>query len=205
MAVPGATHERRTLRLLLMIAIAAAVLDDAGYLVLITSQGSYPPEAFVVPFVAAFIALTAVMLAISLLNRPLVSRLRPPLRGGAAAGLLVLGVLGAFSIGLPLFIAGVLAAIAAVWTLADRRPPAVFSQIGAAALDIAVHLAGFEVTGRLIVCPAKGYMSGSGYALVTGGYHWTCVDGHLDYRPGFCSSGGGGVDANGHAFATSSC
>jgi hypothetical protein len=68
-----------------------------------------------------------------------------------------------------------------------------------------VLVAGFEVTERLIVCPTHGVSGGSGYGLVTGGYHWQCVDGRLTFASGFCTSQGGGIDANGHAFTTSSC
>jgi hypothetical protein len=81
----------------------------------------------------------------------------------------------------------------------------VTTEVAAAVLAIAVLVGGFEVTERLIICPARGLSGGSGYGLISGGYHWTCVDGRLEFGSGFCSTSGGGIDANGHAFATNSC
>jgi len=205
MTIAPAVGESRASRRLVWIPIVIVVVTDIGYAVLIRSQESNPADAYRVLFVAAYLALMAVLLGISMLERPMIIRVRPALRGGAAAGLLVLGVLAAFSIGLPIVVAGALATGAAVRSLTGRRLPAVVTEIAAALVAIAVLVAGFEITERLIICPAKGLSGGSGYGLVTGGYHYTCVDGHLDFRPGFCSSSGGGIDANGHAFATNSC
>src|SRR4030088_2014192 len=91
MAVQGASREGRTLRWLVVVPIVGAVLDDVAYVVLIASQSEHPPDIFTVPFVAVFIALMAAMLALSLAGSPLVVKLRPALRAGAAAGLIVLG------------------------------------------------------------------------------------------------------------------
>jgi hypothetical protein len=205
MAVAASTREGRTLRLLVWIAFGIVLVTAFGYVLIIRAQESYPPEAFVVPFVAAYLALIAAMLGVSLRQERLAVRLRPVLRGGAAAGLLAIGVLALMSIGILLVVAGGLATAAAVMTLVGRHWSTVVYEAAAALVALALLVAGFEVTDRLIVCPAKGFSGGSGYGLVTGGYHWTCVDGHLDFRPGFCSSSGGGIDANGHAFTTNSC
>src|SRR5438132_13834487 len=89
MAVQRASREGRTLRWLVVVPIVGAVLDDVAYVVLIASQSEHPPDIFTVPFVAVFIALMAAMLALSLAGNPLVVRLRPALRAGAAAGLIV--------------------------------------------------------------------------------------------------------------------
>jgi hypothetical protein len=131
--------------------------------------------------------------------------MRPALRASAAAGLLVMGVLAIFSIGVPIIVVGALATGAAFRSLSGRQLPAVIAEITAAVVAIAVLVAGFEVTERLIICPAKGLSGGSGYGLISGGYHWTCVDGRLEFGSGFCSSSGGGIDANGHAYATNTC
>ncbi len=205
MATADSTREGRTLRLLIWIGFVMVLVTAFGYVVIIRAQETYSPEAFAVPFVAAYLALMAAMLGVSLRQRRLAVRLRPALRGGAAAGLLAIGVLALMSIGILLVVAGGLVAAAAVITLIGRHWSTFLYEAAAALVALAVLVAGFEATDRLIVCPAKGVSGGSGYGLVSGGYHWTCVDGHLDFRPGFCASSGGGIDSNGHAFATNSC
>jgi len=117
-AVPSVVREGRISRLLLIIAIVVAEADEALYIFVIVNQGSdRPADVLTVPFVASFIQLMAVLLGVSMLTSPAVIRFRPALRAGAAAGLLVLGVFGAFSIGAPLFIAGAVATGVAVRTL----------------------------------------------------------------------------------------
>jgi hypothetical protein len=205
MATAASTREGRTLRLLVWIAFVIVVVTAFGYLLIIRASETYAPEAFVVPFVAVYLALMAVMLGVSLRQGRLAAGLRPALRGGAAAGLLALGLLALMSIGILLVVAGGLAAASAVMTLAGRHWSTFLYEGAAALVALALLVTGFEATERLIVCPPTGTSGGSGYGLVTGGYHYTCVDGHLDFRPGFCSSSGGGIDANGHAFATNTC
>jgi hypothetical protein len=205
MATAAPLREGRTVRVLVWIAFVIVLVTAFGYVLIIRAQESYPPETFVAPFVAAYLALMAAMLGVSLRQGRLAVRLRPVLRGGAAAGLVVMGALALMSIGILLIVAGGLATATAGMTLVGRHWSTFLYEAAAAFVALALLVAGFEATGRLIVCPAKGVSGGSGYGLVTGGYHWTCVDGHLDYRPGFCSSSGGGIDSNGHAFATNSC
>jgi hypothetical protein len=180
MPVQRTSREGRTLRWLVVVPIVGAVLDDVAYVVLIASQSEHPPDIFTVPFVAVFIALMAAMLALSLAGSPLVVTLRPALRAGAAAGLIVLGVLGAFSIGLPLLIAGFLATGAAIRTLVGGGLPAVASEVAAAVLAVALLVVGFEVTARLIVCPPDGSSSGGSWpGIVTHGFTWECSGGRL--------------------------
>src|SRR5258708_1888758 len=205
MATAAPTRAGRTLRLLVWIALVIVVVTAFGYVLIIRAQETYSPEAFVVPFVAAYLALMAAMLGVSLRPGRLALRLRPALPGGAAAGLLAMGVLALMSIGILLVVARGLAAAAAVMTLVGRHWSTFVHEAAAALVALALLVAGFEATDRLIICPAKGVSGGSGYGLVTGGCHHTCVGGHLDLRPGFCSSSGGGIDANGHAFASNSC
>src|SRR5258708_396414 len=205
MATADSTREGRTLRLLTWIGFVIVLVTAFGYVVIIRAQETYPPEAFAVPFVSAYLALMAAMLGVSLRPGRLAVRLRPALRGGSAAGLVAIGVLALTSIGILLVVAGGLAAAAAVMTLVGRQRSAFLDEAAAALVALALLVAGFEATDRLIICPAKGVSGGSGYGLVTGGYHYTCVDGHLDFRPGFCASSGGGIDSNGHAFATNNC
>jgi hypothetical protein len=205
-ATTVAVQDSRSTRVMVMIAAVAVLLGDLGYIWLISTQGAYPPDAFTVPFVAGSWAVMAALLGLSLMSTPQLVKLRPAFRAGAAAGLLVLGVLSLFSIGLPFVIAGALATGAAVRTLAGRpRRQAVITEVAAAVIALVVLVTGLEVTERLIVCPAHGVSGGSGYGLVSGGYHWQCVDGRLTFASGFCSNQGGGIDANGHAFSTSNC
>jgi hypothetical protein len=190
---------------LVWIAFVIVGITAFGYVLIIRAQETYPPEALAVPFVAGYLALMAAMLGVSLRAGRLAVRLRPVLRAGAAAGLLVMGALALMSIGILLVVAGGLATATAVMTLVGRHWSTFLYEAAAAFVALALLVAGFEATDRLIICPAKGVSGGSGYGLVTGGYHYTCVDGHLDLREGFCSSSGGGIDSTGHAFATNSC
>ena len=193
------------------IALVIVLLTDLGYVVILRAQeGEHPNTSSGVMvatyvFVATYLALLALMLGASMLSRPLLVRLRSTSRAAAAAGLLVIGVLALMSIGALLVVAGALATGAALRSISGFHWRGALRDLAAAMGAVAVLIAGFEVSNRVIVCPPKGFMGGSGYGLVTGGYHWTCVDGRLDYGPGFCSSGGGGIDANGHAFSTGGC
>ena len=167
--------------MLVWIPIVVALLDDAIYVALIWSQGERAPDVYTVPFVAAFIALMTVLLGLSLLDEPAAVRLRPALRAGAAAGLIVLGVLGAFSIGLPLLVAGGLAVGAAVRTLAGRGVFGVVYEISAAVAVLAILVIGFEVTARIIVCPGTGSAGGEWPGIVTHGFSWVCVGGQARF------------------------
>jgi len=77
-------------------------------------------------FVAIYLVAVAALLAASLMHR-LRHSLRFALRTAAASGLLVLGVLSLFSIGLPLVVAGAMATGATVRTL--RGPVLTFSSL----------------------------------------------------------------------------
>jgi hypothetical protein len=93
MGAQSAVHDSRTTRTLVLIAVVLVVMGDAGYVLIVATQGSYPPDAFTVPFLAGYWLVMAVMLGLSVLDRPRLAALRPALRAGAAAGLLVTGVL----------------------------------------------------------------------------------------------------------------
>jgi hypothetical protein len=183
-AVRSLVPEGRISRLLLIIAIVVAEADEAGYIFVIVNQGSpRPPDVLTVPFVASFIQLMAVLLGLSMLMSPSLIRFRPALRAGAAAGLLVLGVFGAFSIGAPLFIAGAVAAGVAVRTLtltAGWR--AIVSSLAAAAVVVALLVTGFEVTARVIECPPDGSSGGNWPGIVTRGFSWECTGGRVHFQ-----------------------
>src|SRR6266851_3739460 len=129
MATAASTREGRTLRLLVWVAFVIVLVTAFGYVLIIRAQETYPPEAFVVPFVAAYLAL--------------------------------------MSIGILLVVAGGLAAAAAVMTLLGRHWSTFVYEAAAALVALALLVAGFEATDRLIICPAKGVSGGSGYGLVT--------------------------------------
>lgn len=184
MTPPQPEREGRLLRLLLIIAIVVAEADEALYIFVIVNQGSTrSPDVLTVPFVASFIQLMAVLLGVSMLTSPTVIRFRPALRAGASAGLLVLGVFGAFSIGAPLFVAGVIAAGVAVRTLTTTPGwKSIVSASAAAAVVIALLVAGFEVTARVIECPAGGSSGGTWPGIVTRGFSWECAGGQLHFQ-----------------------
>jgi hypothetical protein len=188
--------EGRSTRVLVAVAIVLALVADGLYLAIVFNHGLQPPESFTTPFIASYLLLLAIALGVSLMSRWSVA-VRTVLRAGSAAGLLVLGVLALMSIGLALVIAGAMAFAATVRTM--RRPVFTTSNLlgGASALiAVAVLIAGFEVTGRMIVCPAQGSMSGGGSGFLTGPYFYDCVNGHLNYYSGSCNSGA--IDENGN-------
>lgn len=166
-------------------AFAIVLLADALYAGLIQGQAYRAPDAYTAPFVAGYLFLLAVLLGVSLVRTPRIVAMRTALRAAPAGGLLVLGILAAFSIGLPLAVAGMLAAGASVRTLKGRLwAPSGLVAAAAAVLAVAVLVAGFEVTERMIVCPATGNMSGGGNGFVTGPYHYECVEGRLSFHSG---------------------
>lgn len=179
-------------------ATGIVLLVDALYIAVIRSQGSEPPDAYTPPFVAAYLFVIACLLALSQVQR-LGRTSRAGMRAAAAGGLCVLGIISLFSMGLPLVIAGALAAGATVRTLAPPRwnAPALIG-VAAAFLSVAVLIGGFEVTERLIVCPELGTMTGSGAGFVTGGYHYECVNGVLSFHQGSCNGATTAVDSSGH-------
>jgi hypothetical protein len=176
--------ERLSIRVTSLVAFAAVLAVDVLYVVLIRSQGG-PAESYIPFFVTGYLALMAGLIAIALVPSSEVAAIRVPLRAAAAAGLLVLGFLAAFSIGTPILIAGLLVVAALVQT--QRSPGsrvAIWSGIAAGVVAVALLIAGFEVTNRLIVCPETGTMSGSGSGLVTGPYHYECNEGELHFHSG---------------------
>jgi len=173
--------DRRGVRLLVWVALAPSLLVDALYLGLIRGQDTFSPDIFVVPFVATYLLLMVGLLAASL-PRTVSPLLRIAFRAAAAAGLIVLGVLAAFSIGIPILICGLFAAIAFALSIdtARWRSSALAGGL-AAVLAIIVLLGGFDVVARVIVCPATGESGGSTVGFFTGSSHWTCMNGQLSW------------------------
>ena len=188
MAAGAQLIDTRPARFMAWFALVFALATDAAYLWLKLGQGDGSLDVYTVWFVAAYLLAMATLLLASLtrLRRP---AWRMPLRAAAAGGLLVLGILALFSFGLPLIIAGAMATGATVRTL--RGPfatPASLSAVAAAVVAVAVLVAGFEVTERMIVCPAHGSATGRGNGLVTGPYYYDCVNGQLSFHSGSCGS-----------------
>jgi hypothetical protein len=106
----------------------------------------------------------------------------------------------------PLFVAGILAAIAAIPVLVGRNSRnAVLSEVAAAMIALTALFGGFGVTQRIIVCPSTGTMGGGGSGFLTGPYHYTCVNGKLMWYLGDCNGVTGGFDANGNPISSSGC
>ena len=173
--------ESRAARLMTWIALVLVLLIDAGYLGLMLGQGGHETDEVAVLFVGAYLGLMAAMLGISLLQR----QATIALRSGAAGGLIVLGVVAIFSIGLPIVIAGAVATGAAVRTMSRTfRRRSAFSGVAAAAIAVAVLIAGFEVSTRVIICPSTGVTAGSSSGFVTSGVHYECINGRLSMHEG---------------------
>jgi len=146
---------------------------------LINGQGP-SAQPYIPRFVGGYLAVMAALIVVALLPRPEIVPIRAPLRAAAAAGLLVLGIFAAFSIGLPLVVAGILTGFALSRTQREpRRGVARVSGLVAAALTVAVMIAGLDVTQRLIVCPDSGEVGGGGSALLGGSYQYECKNGQL--------------------------
>jgi hypothetical protein len=161
-----------------------AATDDVLYLGTIATQQGSASQFLRVPFIAAFIALMAICAALSSVASA--GRRRSLLLGMSAAGLILLGYLAMFSIGLPLVLAGVLAALGLIKAVGDARSSgqssgraAVATAAGGAVLAVVVLLAGVSFTELAVRCPANGQESGSGFSLLGGTYQYRCDNGTL--------------------------
>jgi hypothetical protein len=206
MVIPGTRQVGRATAALVWGAIVLVLADFIGYQVLLRSQGDTSPDSVAtVPFVSGYMLVMAALLCLSLVGQPRLVRLRPAMLASAAAGLLVLGFFGAFSIGVPLFLAGILTTIAAIRALAARNSKnAMLSGVAGAVIALIVLVGGFEVTQRIIVCPSTGSMGGGGSGFLTGAYSYTCVNGTLTLHSGDCN-GVQGFDANGNPISSNGC
>jgi len=162
-------------RLGLIVAILVAVVDIL-YIAIIHGQPA-SDLPWRVPFVAAYLAAIAVCAALS--TRVRSRRWQAGLLATSAAGLLLLGFFGLFSIGLPLVVAGLLAiaGLASVIGGSARRGVMVASSLAGGLVAVVVLLAGFEVTERIITCPPGVVSGGGGSGFLTGSYSYTCQGG----------------------------
>src|ERR1700680_4380421 len=152
-----------------------AFVADGAYIWVLQQQGT-GDGTLRAPFVIAFIAVcavTAVLGAVVPLRAP-----RLLLLTFSAVGLLVMGFLGIFSIGLLLLLAAVPIAVSVSRSLVLPFPK-VFPALAGGALALLVLAAGTWAPELPGSCPAGGPSAGSGSGLVTGEYHWTCNNGRL--------------------------
>jgi len=177
--------ERSSIRILSLIAFALVVATDLFYIALINSQGP-SPQPYISRFVAGYVALMAALLVVALAPRPEIVPIRVAIRAAVASGLFLLGFLFRFPVGLAFVAAGFLVFFALRRTAREttRSRPARFSGLLAAALAVAVLLAGLEVAQRAIVCPEHGNTTGGGPGLITGPYQYECVNGVARYHGG---------------------
>lgn len=160
--------------------IAAAV--DATYLRIVSADN---PQFLTTPFLAVFLALMAICALLS--SRESARRVRSVLLGAAAGGLIVLGVLAAFSIGVPLLAGGVIALIGLFsgpdparrsGEKSERRRQLGIAAAGALVAAVAL-VAGLEVATFAVKCPQHGSMSGGGIDLIGRSYQYSCANGQL--------------------------
>src|SRR6266849_1424882 len=104
--------ERRLVRVTSLVAFAIVLATDVLYVALIDSQGQGVPMVYVPRFVAGYLAVMAALIGAALLPAREIAVIRFPLRAAAAGGLLVMGLLAAFSVGAPLVVAGLLTGVA---------------------------------------------------------------------------------------------
>ena len=169
-------------RVLVSVAFVTVVGTDAAYVEIIRSQPGGPPpdvEVAVPIFVTFYLVAMALLLAASLAEVSPLAKARPALRAAASAGLLVMGVLAAFSIGVPLLLAGMVAVASTILSLtADpTRRPWVGAAVAAVAA-VAVLVIGFQASWNYIQCPASGQTSGSTAGFFSSS-SYTCNGGQL--------------------------
>ena len=161
----------------LIVAIVVAVVDVLYVWLVGFVQGARSDMPWAVPFAASYLGLLAVCALLSATGSP--SSWRIALLGAAAGGLVVLGFLALFSIGLPLFVMGLVSIAALVRTIrrATIRGLATGASIVGALAAVLILLAGFEITYRIIAPCRPGVVSGGGTGFLTPPYSYTCQNG----------------------------
>ena len=130
----------------------------------------------------------------------------PRLVGLRAGGLVAIGLIAIFSVGIAILLASVPIIVAAVQSLIKvRRPIGMLQAVGGLVIALVVFLAGIQLTEVPVACPATGYEAGSGSGLFSSPYHWSCINGKLTVASGECTHGGATVDPSGKVIATSGC
>jgi len=154
------------------------------------------------PFIASFLGFIAVMAAagaVFVQQRHLASYLLM----FSATGSLALGVVGIFSIGLPLILAAIPLIVAA--GLSSQHLGHRLVAPAAIASALLVLLAGLAATELPYGCPQSGFSGGSGRVLFAVPYQWTCVNGKLTVSGRECTEGSAVIDVHGHVVSSSGC
>ena len=128
-------------------AAVVVLLTEAAYVTLIATQGGAEPGSYVPWFVSGYLIVMAVLIVVALVPSPQLDGWRVPLRAAAAGGLLVMGMIAAFSIGVPLVAAGLLVGFALTRT--KSRPAQWWVGAAASLASVAVLLTGFQLTEGL--------------------------------------------------------
>jgi hypothetical protein len=165
-------------RLGLIVAILVVVVDALYVRYVVFVQGASSDQPWRVPFVASYLLAiaTCALLASTLPGRAW----RLAFLAASSAGLLVLGFFALFSIGLPLFVMGLVAGAVLVGQISQAPSPraAVGVSIAGILAAIVVLMAGFEITARIIACPPGAVSGGgSGGGFLSGSYSYTCQNG----------------------------
>ena len=130
--VRPAEHGASAMRWFAAAAAVIAATVDILYSGMVSHAGARDPLGWRVTLVAAFIAALAMTAALS--ARASAAGWRPALLGVSAIGLLAMGFIAIFSIGLPLLVAGGLALVPLNASLTTSRQPAWILKAGAGAL-----------------------------------------------------------------------
>jgi hypothetical protein len=160
----------------LIVAIVVAIVDVLYVWYIGFVQVGTSDEPWRVPFVAAYLGVVALCALLSTIVPA--GAWRVALLGASSSGLLVLGFLALFSIGLPLVIMGLLMGAVLVRTIksANRGGFSAGTSVVGALTALLVLLAGLWITERIIACP-PGAVSGSGTGFLSGSYSYTCQNG----------------------------
>jgi len=166
--------------------LSAGVIVGAVDVVYPGMTGGGGPQFLRVPFVAAFLAMMAICAILS--SRSSSGAWRAFLLGASTAGLLLLGLLAAFSIGAPLVLAGALTVIALLGLLSPSTSPIgarvhLVRAAAGAVLSITILMAGLEATEFALRCPTTGKESGSGLTVLGQSYQYFCDNGRLTVSP----------------------
>ena len=158
------------------VAIVAGTVDVLyiSYVGFVQRETSDMP--WVVPFVASYLGLLAVCALVSATGST--ASWRIALLGACAGGLVVLGFLALMSVGLPLFVMGLVSIAALVRAIkgATNRGLATGVSIAGALVAVVVMLGGFAITERIVAC-RPGVVSGGGSGFLAGSYSYTCQNG----------------------------
>jgi hypothetical protein len=160
----------------LIVAIVVATVDVLYVWYIGFVQVGTSDQPWRVPFVAAYLGVVALSALLSTFVPA--GTWRVALLGASSSGLLILGFLALFSIGLPLVIMGLLMAATLVRAIerANRSGFSAGASVVGALTALLVLLAGLWITERIIACP-PGAVSGGGTGFLSGSYSYTCQNG----------------------------